>query len=201
MKKWIFILIAAIALSVVIWAQASRIGQLRDERDRYRQNSDVLLTEVEQYKVNDSLNASRVGVLELKIAEYERYRAEDASLIRSLTGKNRELQNIVTSQTSTITELRATPKDTVIIIDSIPVPAKTVEMHNEWFDFWGVITEDDFTGRLKNREALVVANTVTYKRFLGFLWKTKQIEDIQTNVVSKNPNTTIISVDAIEIKK
>lgn len=201
MKKWLILGLLALAIVTTIWAQGIRISELKGERDRYRENTDVLLSEVESYKVRDSLNVVRTGVLELRLSEFERYRAEDAALIKELRGKNRDLSSLVTAQTRTINELRAIPKDTVIIVDSIPVQAKSVEIHNEWFDFRGVLTDTEFTGELENREALMIANTITYKRFLGFLWKTKRVDDIQVDVVSKNPHTTIISVDAIEIKK
>ena len=95
MKK--YLIIAAIALAVAavvtIWVQRSRINQLTGERDKYRTNTETLLKDVSRYQTKDSLNAAKVGVLELKLSEFEKYRASDAELIKTLQTKNRELES------------------------------------------------------------------------------------------------------------
>ena len=84
MKK--YLIIAAIALAVAavvtIWVQRSRINQLTGERDKYRTNTETLLQDVSRYQTKDSLNAAKVGVLELKLSEFEIYRESDAALIK-----------------------------------------------------------------------------------------------------------------------
>ena len=110
MKK--YLIIAAIALAVAavvtIWVQRSRINTLTGERDKYRTNTETLLQEVSRYQTKDSLNAAKVGVLELKLSEFEKYRASDAELIKTLQTKNRDLERVTTTQMETINELRAT---------------------------------------------------------------------------------------------
>ena len=75
MKK--YLIIAAIALAVAavvtIWVQHSRINQLTGERDKYRTNTETLLQDVSLYQTKDSLNAARVGVLELELSEYKKF--------------------------------------------------------------------------------------------------------------------------------
>lgn len=108
MKK--YLIWAAIAMVVAavatIWVQRTKIEKLTDERNRYRGNTETLLQDVETYKTKDSLNAAKVGVLELKLSEFERYRASDAELIKTLQTKNRELERVTTTQMETINELR-----------------------------------------------------------------------------------------------
>ena len=190
------------AILVLIFAQAARIQKLTGERNRYKGNTETLLSDVEQYKINDSLNAARVQSLELSIKEYERFRADDAELIRSLKAKNRDLAAVNKTQSETIIELSAVPRDTVLIVrDSIQIPAVSVHCGDAWFDFDGLLTKEQFTGSLRNRDSLLVAETVKYKRFLGFLWKTKRVDDRQLDVVSKNPYTTILGVEHIVIER
>lgn len=190
------------AILVLIFAQAARIQKLTGERNRYKGNTETLLSDVEKYKINDSLNAARVQSLELSIKEYERFRADDAELIRSLKAKNRDLAAVNKTQSETIIELSAVPRDTVLIVrDSIRIPAVSVHCGDAWFDFDGLLTKEQFTGSLRNRDSLLVAETVKYKRFLGFLWKTKRIDDRQLDVVSKNPYTTILGVEHIVIER
>lgn len=205
MEKWkIKAIIAAIFVAIlsVIVIQHRRIGELKTDRDKYKENTVSLLTDVERYKVRDSLNAARVQSLELTQKEFERFRAEDARLIAELTGKNRDLAAMTKTQAQTIIDLQAVPRDTVVIVrDSIQVPAVSVHCGDAWFDFDGILAQDQFTGQLKCRDSLVVAESVKYRRFLGFLWKTHKVKDRRIDVVSRNPHTEIIGVEHIFLEK
>lgn len=199
-----YIIMAAIlvlAAIAVFWVDQT-LHQLRAERDRYAGNTAALLSDVEYYRVRDSLSAARVESLELTVKEFERFRAEDAALIKSLQKKNRDLASVNKTQSETIINLQSVPKDTIIIIkDSLVVPAVKIHSGDAWYDFDGLLTKEEFTGTLRNRDSLVVAETVRYKRFLGFLWKTKQIKDRQVDVVSKNPHTEVLGVEHITVSK
>ena len=201
MKRWLIVGAIFAALLVFAGFQQNAIENLKQERNRYERNTESLLLDVAQYKTRDSLNAAKVGALELTIQEYERFRAADAKLIKTLQTKNRDLTAITTAQSQTIMELSAIPRDTVIIRDSVAMPAVAVHTGDAWYDFDGILTEQEFTGTLVNRDSLLVAETVQYKRFLGFLWKTKRIKNKQIDVVSKNPHTTIMGIEYIEIEK
>ena len=192
---------AVVAILCLFGIQQRHLDRLRDERDRYRKNTETLMGDVEKYRVRDSLSAARVQSLELSAKEFERFRAEDAKLIRELKGKNRDLAAVNKTQAQTIIELRSAPKDTTVIRDSVLVPAVAVHCGDAWFDFDGILTPDEFTGTLTNRDSLVVAESVKYKRFLGFLWKTKKVKDRRVDVVSKNPHTEIQSVEHVVIEK
>ena len=158
MKTWVkfavlAVVIIAAAISVV-WADRT-INRLTAERDKYRNNTETLLSDVETYRVRDSLNAARVQSLELTVSEFERFRADDAKLIRELKAKNRDLSAVNKTQSQTIIDLRATPKDTTIIRDTIQIPAVAVHCGDAWFDFDGLLTADEFTGTLANLSIFV----------------------------------------------
>lgn len=201
-KKWIIVAVVILAAAIAVILVDRKIDRLTGELDKYRNNTEALLADVETYRVRDSLNAARVQSLELTVKEYEKFRAEDAMLIKSLQRKNRDLASVNKTQSETIISLQSVPKDTVIITkDSLIVPAVEIHSGDAWYDFDGLLTKEEFTGTLRNRDSLVVAETVKYKRFLGFLWKTKQIKDRQVDVVSKNPHTEILGVEHITISK
>lgn len=205
MKKYLIIAAIALAVSAVvtIWVQRSRINTLTGERDKYRTNTETLLQEVSRYQTKDSLNAAKVGVLELKLSEFEKYRASDAELIKTLQTKNRELERVTTTQMETINELRATVRDSVVYLpgDTTTV-LRCVDIVEPYFELHGCATPDgQFTGTHINRDSLLIVETVQYKRWLGFLWKTKKIKNRQIDVVSKNPTTKILGVEFVTIEK
>ena len=189
-----------VASLFIVKMQRERIADLKAERDRYRNNTTALLMQAETYRVRDSLSAARVQTLRLTLDEYKQYREEDAKLIRSLKTQNRDLTNVNSTQAQTIIALRSVPRDTVIIRDSVRVPAVAVHCGDAWYDFDGVLTEREFTGTLQNRDSLIVAETVQYKRFLGFLWKTSKVKNRRIDVVSKNPHTQIMNVQHVLIE-
>lgn len=206
MKK--YLIIAAIALAVAavvtIWVQRSRINTLTGERDKYRTNTETLLQEVSRYQTKDSLNAAKVGVLELKLSEFEKYRASDAELIKTLQTKNRDLERVTTTQMETINELRATVRDSVVYLpgDTVTTVLRCVDIVEPYFELHGCATPDgQFTGTYINRDSLLIVETVQYKRFLNFLWKTKKIKNREIDVVSKNPATKILGVEFVTIEK
>lgn len=190
----------AILISFVVFQQV-QITTLKKDRDKYKMNTTTLLGAVEQYRTSDSLNAARVGALQLSLDEFKKYREEDAKLIRTLQVRNGDLAAIVTSQTQTIMQLSTAPRDTVIIRDSLPVKAIAIHDGDPWFDFDGILTDSTFSGCLAVRDSILIAESVKYKRFLGFLWRTKRVKSRKIDVVSKNPHTTIMGCEHIIIEK
>ena len=181
MKK--YLIIAAIALAVAavvtIWVQRSRINQLTGERDKYRTNTETLLQDVSRYKTKDSLNAARVGVLELSIQDYERFMKEDADLINKLKRKNEELQNFSKIQAETIIKIRAQVKDSLIYIpgDTAYQLIPCVSFRDSWTNIEACVYNDTLIGDIQIRDSLILYETIIYKRFLGVLWKTKKIKE------------------------
>ena len=171
------------------------------ELDRMTRNMNAIQSDVVRWRTADSLSAARAEALEFKVREFEKYRAEDASLIKSLKGRNDELESVAKAMTETIFDLMAVPKDTVIIRDSVSAPATVVRCGDEWFDFEGVLSDGVFSGRLVNRDSIICVETVEYKRFWGFLWKTKNIKNRDIIVTSRNPHTEVIGAEFVTIEK
>ena len=200
MKKYLILAaVAIVAALAVIWADR-KIERLTAERDRYAGNTAALLSDVERYRVQDSLNAARVQSLELTVNEYERFRADDAALIKQLKQRNRDLAAVNKTQSQTIIDLRAIPRDTVVLVrDSIITPAVAVHCGDAWYNFDGLLTKDEFTGKMEHRDSLLLVESIRYKRFLW--WKTKRIKDRQLDCVSKSPHNSIIGLEYVVIEK
>lgn len=204
MKKILIYTAIIGAIAAVLWGQHVRIKSLTADRDKYKSNTETLLQDVKTYQTKDSLNAAKVGNLTLKVSEYEKYRADDLALIKTLQTKNRDLQRVTTTQLETINELRGNVRDSIVYLpgDTVTTVLRCVDIVEPWFELHGCAHPDNtFTGTHINRDSLLIAETVKYKRFLGFLWKTKKIKNREIDVVSKNPATHILGVEFVTIEK
>lgn len=203
MKKYLILAAIILAVAAAFWVQHVKIKRLTEERDRYRSNTEILLEDVKIYQTKDSLNAIKVGNLELSLAEYKKYRADDLALIKTLQTKNRDLERVTTTQMETINELRATVRDSVVYLpgDTVTTVVRCIEYSDKWVDFDGCIINNTFSGKIITRDSLLIAETVQYKRFWGFLWKTKKVKNREIDVVSKNPATQILGVEFVTIEK
>lgn len=203
MKKYLILAAIIMAVAAAFWVQQSRIKRLTAERDKYRSNTEMLLQDVRTYKTKDSLNVAKVGNLELTLSEYKKYRADDAALIKSLQTKNRDLQRVTTAQMETINELRANVRDSIVYLpgDTVTTILRCIEYSDKWVDFDGCIINNMFSGKIITRDSLLITESVQYKRFLNFLWKTKRIKNREFDIVSKNPNSKIIGFEVITIEK
>lgn len=202
MKK-IIIILGVLVVVLVAYFLNVRVSQLKQDRDTYKRNNAVLLNDVKYYRALDSLNAAKVGVLELSIQDYERFMKEDADLINKLKRKNEELQNFSKIQAETIIKIRAQVKDSLIYIpgDTAYQSIPCVSFRDSWTNIEACVYNDTLIGDIQIRDSLILYETIIYKRFLGVLWKTKKIKERSFNIVSKNPYTEIKGVEVVSIRK
>nr|DAG57870.1 MAG TPA: hypothetical protein [Caudoviricetes sp.] len=200
MKKLIPYLIVLVLFGIIglLW---SRISVHKKNLDRIKENMEVLLEsnndlilKVHHYQIQDSLNVAQIRSLELTAKEFKTYREEDAKLIKSLKIRNKDLEALVSTKLET--------RDTILVAvhDTIPGVA-TFNYTSTWTDLSGTIDmiKDTMQINITNREDLEIVESVTRKRFLGFLWYCKKLESRKVDVVSHNPNTTIKNVSYTKI--
>lgn len=195
------ILIILIAIIVTL---SARLKKVTADRDVQRKNVETLFTSVENYKVQDSLQAATIGDLQLTLKQYKQFRAEDAQLISSLKVDNNRLQGVVTTQTESYYQHTAALRDSVKMLitkvpDSIKVPiiVKTANFADKWHSLNIVIDGDSLNYRLRTKESLIITNHVVPKKFLWFKFGCKEV---RTDVVSKNPYVESINIESITIK-
>ena len=190
MKK-IIIILGVLVVVLVAYFLNVRVSQLKHDRDTYKRNNAVLLNDVKYYRALDSLNAACVGVLELELSEYKKL-------------KNREVQNVTSAQMESITKLNGNVRDSIVYLpgDTTTIVLECVDISDPWFSLNGCATPDGkFTGTFINRDSILIVETIEYKRFLNFLWKTKKIKNRDFRIVSRNPHTKILGFEVVAIKK
>ena len=202
MKKYLIVALVALAVIAALGILIHQNKKLRRERDAYRNNTEVLLGEVEHYQTKSGEQAVRVGELQLRVAELERYRADDAALIRDMGVKKKELEQLTKIQQQTIYKLQGVTRDSVFVEVAAEVPARCAEHHDEWLDFSCCIFPDNsYKADVISRDRITYVERVKYARFLGFLWRTKRIKSRDQSIVNHNPHAEIIDAEFITIRK
>ena len=188
-------IICALVIFIIIMFKQNNI--ISQDRDLYKRNMNSALIECVEWKTKDSLSAAKNVTLNLKISELERYRINDINQINQLKKKNEELNNLIKNSSKTEIKIITQLKDTVIYKDTV----KCFNWNDNWTSVKGLIQKDTVDLNISNSDSLVISVATKYKRFLGFLWKTKKIKDQNVYVVSKNPHTTITNIEYHGISK
>lgn len=188
-------LAAIIVQAYIIKSEKAENARLVADRETLLIENNAILAEKRKYIVDDSLKAIQITGLHLSLAEYKKYREADLALINKLKADKRDMAATISAQLESINTLKSSMKDTVIVKDSTSLAAKAFEYHSRWTDITGLITfnPDSISLSIKNKEELLIVESVKRKRFLGFLWKTKKVKSRTVDVVSKNPNTEIVT--------
>lgn len=205
-RKYIIAIIVALAIVSAFGILVRQNKKLRQDRDAYRNNTEVLLGSVERYKTKSGQQAARVGELQMRIGELEKYRADDAALIKDMGVQKKELEQLTKIQQQTIYKLQGLARDTVFIEvgtgGHTETSAKIAEYSDEWVDFSCHIYEDNsFNADITSRDRITYVERVEYARALGFLWRTKRVKSRDQSIINHNPSAEIIDAEFITIRK
>ena len=200
MKRFIPYIVIAVLIGIIglqfsqIFSQQKTITRIKSDMGLLLESNNDLILKANHYKILDSLNVAQIKSLELTVKEFKTYREEDAKLIKSLKVRNKDLEALVSTKLET--------RDTILVAihDTIPGIAN-FNYTSTWPDLSGTIDMQQNTMQVNiaNREDLDIVESVTRKRFLGFLWYCKKLESRKVDVVSRNPNTTIKNVSYTKI--
>ena len=200
MKKLIPYLGTIVLFGIIglLWSQflsqKNSLNRIKENMEVLLKSNNDLILKAHHYQIQDSLNVAQIKSLELTVKEFKTYQEKDAKLIKSLKIRNKDLETLVNTKLET--------RDTILVAvhDTVPGIA-TFNYTSTWTDLSGTIDmiNDTMQVNITNREDLEIIESVTRKRFLGFLWYCKKLESRKIDVVSHNPNTTIKNVSYTKI--
>ena len=185
------LLVAAVCL---LW---HRNAYLRGERNRYRSNTEALMSDMKRMQVDSATAAVDVKGLRLSVEEYKRLRAEDAAKIKAMGVKIRNLQAAARHQIEVSGPINAAVRDTVIIRDTVPVVRQKVEMITPYIQLTGLIEDSRLKGEIRVPVKLQQAVWVEYKRRWIF-WK--RVKAVHQTLSSDNPYVQIEYSEYIAIQ-
>ena len=193
--------LAAFFMFCLVCYQAERIKWLREAENGLKNDISVLIEGKVTYKVRDSLNAAKIGVLELTEKDLKKRIREDEKLISELKGRNKELQGIAEASFNTGDSIIVSVRDTIIRRDTAYIEIPCIDVTERWFEMHGCIDNGFFIGYYQAKDSIILIESLQRARFLGFLWKTRKIKKREFSIISKNPHTKIEGFEVIRIKK
>lgn len=207
----IYRIICILLLLSLITAGLCLIHISKVSSDRELSYKNLALTyadSVQNYKVRDSLNAAYTSGIESTLAWYKQARADDADIISKL--KKDKLESIVGAKVATKYLIRTSVRDSIVYRDSILYndtiiykdTIKAINYNSYWASVTGFVSKDSAQLNIQSRDELLITQSVKRKKFLFFKLNPRWFgyKEKQLNVVSKNPNCEIQSVEFIQVK-
>lgn len=174
--------------------------KLIESRDKYKENTETLLSNIRQYKLDSTTLVTETSRLQLTLKEYKKYREDDIRTIKELGLKLKQIKASMNHQVSVEVPIKAELKDTVIYREiTPPLIAKQFNLSDKYREFYGTILNDSIQAHLSLNVTLKQYLYIVYKhKFLWFRWG---INGVNQAIISDNPYVKINYSEFIEIKK
>ena len=177
----------------VLW---QRNAYLKEERNRYRSNTEALLSDMKRIRIDSTTLAVDANTLRLRIDEYKRLRAEDAEKIRRLGVKVKNLEAAARHEIEITGPIDAVVRDTVVIRDTVPILRQKVEMITPHIQLAGLIENGRLKGEIRVSVTLRQAVWVEYKGW----WFWRRVKAIHQTIAGDNPYVDIRYSEYIRIE-
>ena len=177
----------------VLW---QRNAYLKEERNRYRSNTEALLSDMKRIRIDSTTLAVDANTLRLRIDEYKRLRAEDAEKIRRLGVKVKNLEAAARHEIELTGPIDAVVRDTVVIRDTVPILRQKVEMITPHIQLAGLIENGRLKGEIRVPVTLRQAVWVEYKGW----WFWRRVKAIHKTIAGDSPYVDIRFSEYIRIE-
>lgn len=172
-----------VSIILNIWLFTDR-GKLIKSRDKYQQNTETLLSDIRQYKLDSTRIATETSRLQLTIEEYKRYKEKDTKTIKELGISIKRLKASIQHQASVNVPINVPVKDSVVYKDSL-IMIPTIKLSNKYVNIDAIIENNTLKGSMSLDVQLKQFVYVEPKyRFLWFKWGIKGINQV---IISDNP--------------
>lgn len=195
MKNLAFIL----ALIGVILIETIALNETVSTRDQYKRNTEVLMSEVDTFRTRNDELVAKTDALTLKLADFNKLEADNARLAKELKSSNEKLKQYIGAETKTVIDTIIIARDSIVYVNEKVDTLQVYEWNDSWDKVLMAINGQEAAVKIEHRDLLKVYVYADYKRFLGFLWRTK-IKGLDVAAVSMNPHTTEVDIESVEIQ-
>lgn len=160
-----------------------------------KQNARWAIEKSQAYKVNDSLSGLSIQQLILDRKQLKEYRQRDMELIAKLQIDKRRLQSVGSTSTKTVYQIKTEVRDSLVYLrDTL----RCFGHQGRWSRVEGCLVGDSVQLQIQSIDSLLYVEHVVPKRFWFIKWGVKERKQ---EILSKNPNTTILSAEFIRVEQ
>ena len=197
-KIRLLIVVAVGILSVTVWIQQRRITAIKQERDRHSMNSEAMLSDLKQWRIDSTTMATDVKSLRFTVDEIERYRAKDVETIEAMGLKIKDLEATAKHSLEVNAPILAPIIDTIILRDLKPISVKAIAMNNSHIAINAIIENNMLVGSIKLPVTIQQAVWIEYKHH-WLLWK--KVVAVHQTITTDNPYVRVSYSEYIKITK
>lgn len=201
-NKWLLLVITILAILLVVFINA--YTNQKHEKTIWKQNTESALSEMEVYKINDSIQAVKIDGLVMSLNDAEIMNKKLVDQVKQLNVKNNELSALIAIQQE---QLLQNP-DTVYVEVTPPTDTTARQLNVAYNDKWidAKIRIDDYGDKAlvppsglqwQSRDSVYAVPTIKWKG----CWFWKRAVGVQLHMFNSNPHTKIVGAQYIELKK
>lgn len=173
--------------------------KLKQENERLSNNQMALSKELYEYRDRENYLIAEVQTLQFSRDEFMQIASDEAEEVKTLQKKVKYLQSY--SEQRLVSEYKIDTVrlyDSVFIKDSVIDTVQCFDYSDNYFQMYGCIEENKYTGEIKCFDTLIQTVERIPKKFLFIKYGTKGFKQ---SIKSKNPHSKITYAKHIEIKK
>ena len=201
-NKWLLLDMTILAIMLFVFIEA--YTNKKHEKTIWKQNTEAALSEIETYKINDSIQAVKINGLIMSLNDAEIMNKNLVDQVKHLNLKNNELSALIAIQQE---QLLQNP-DTIYVTVTPPIDTTARQLNVSYNDKWidVKIRIDDYGDKafvppsglqLQSRDSVYAVPTIKWKG----CWFWKRAVGVQLHMFNSNPHTKIVGAQYIELKK
>ena len=197
----------AIIIMLVLTGCTTLFGYLwwtqKSEKEILQQNCSSLTSQIEYYKINDSVQVTKINGLVLSLNDANNYNHSLVAKLNNMEIKNKELASLVEFQEQQL----AQNSDTVYVNITPPSDTTIRELNVLYKDAWTTadikIQDEGYRAWINpgdmvysTADTITMANKIKYKGW----WIFKRPIGVEVHLLNSNPNNQIVGGQYIEIR-
>lgn len=187
-----------IILVVMVVVQYCTNKSLKEDNARLQQNEVALSQKMKTWQYKEGSYIAQVQSLQVGKDELMQIASEEAEEVKALQIKLKRLQSY--SESGLLSEYHVDTirvYDSIFIRDSIIDTMQCIDYADDWFQMYGCIEDNRYTGEIYCFDTLIQVVERIPKKFLFFKYGTK---GFQQTIKSKNPHSRIVYSKSILLK-
>ena len=188
--------IILIIMFVFILVVLHNCKRYKEESVRLKNNQISLVQGVKTYRDKFGKSIAEVNALTLKKGEFEQLYQNKVSEIKDLNIEIKRLKSYTSTNMNTNIPIVTIFHDSIFIVNNKIDTLRCINYSDDYFSINACMNDDTLIGRVNSIDTLIQTVSIIPKKFLFFKWGVKGIKQ---TIKSKNPYTTIISSEYIEL--